>query len=227
MARGGALSGSSALIERTSELAEIDRSLRDAKAGGGHMLLIEGPPGIGKTALLRAAEQRAQRRRMVTLSARGGELEGHFSYGVVRQLFERFLLEADAATRRALFRGAAALAKPALTGTGELDAEPRDDAAFGFVHGLYWLTVNLSQRTPLLIAIDDVQWADAPSLRFLLHLSRRLEGVAASLVVSFESGGPRVCARPRGAPHRRALGANAAARAAQRGGRRGTPRLRP
>ena len=59
------------------------------------------------------------------------------------------------------------------------------DASFAALHGLYWLTVNLAGGRPLLLAIDDLHWADRPSLRFLAYLARRLEGlpvlVAASL----------------------------------------------
>jgi predicted ATPase len=45
------------------------------------------------------------------------------------------------------------------------------------LHGLYWLTVNLAHSTPLALAIDDVQWCDPPSLRWLAYLARRLESV--------------------------------------------------
>ncbi len=80
---------------------------------------------------------------------------------------------------------AAALAAPAL-GPGGPGA---DEDAFSILHGLYWLTSALAQRAPLLIAVDDLQWADQPSLRFVLHLARRLEGLPVLLVVTVR--GPR------------------------------------
>ena len=80
---------------------------------------------------------------------------------------------------------AAALAAPAL-GPGGPGA---DEDAFSILHGLYWLTSALAQRAPLLIAVDDLQWADEPSLRFVLHLARRLEGLPVLLVVTVR--GPR------------------------------------
>ena len=44
------------------------------------------------------------------------------------------------------------------------------------MHGLYWLTVSLApQRAPLLLAVDDLHWADQPSLRFAAYLARRLD----------------------------------------------------
>src|ERR671910_838246 len=57
------------------------------------------------------------------------------------------------------------------------------DASFAALHGLYWLTLNLAGERPLLLAVDNLQWGDRPSLRFLAYLTRRLEGVGALLAV--------------------------------------------
>jgi DNA-binding CsgD family transcriptional regulator len=48
---------------------------------------------------------------------------------------------------------------------------------FAIVHGLYWLAANVALQRPTLLVIDDLHWADSPSLRWLLYLTRRLEGV--------------------------------------------------
>jgi hypothetical protein len=42
-------------------------------------------------------------------------------------------------------------------------------------HGLYWLAASLAEPAPLLIAVDDVQWCDEATVRWLLCLARRLE----------------------------------------------------
>src|SRR5215467_12021351 len=76
------------LLERKDELARIDELLAAARAGRGGVLVITGPAGIGKTVLLTEAMERASRAGMLVLAGRGGELEGGFSFGVVRQLFE-------------------------------------------------------------------------------------------------------------------------------------------
>jgi predicted ATPase len=39
--------------------------------------------------------------------------------------------------------------------------------SLGILHGLYWLAVRLAEEAPLLIVVDDAQWADEPSLRIL------------------------------------------------------------
>ena len=76
------------LLERDSELAAVEGLIADTPSGG-RLLAIEGPPGIGKTALL-AGRFLAQEAGMEVLGARGSEFERPFSYGVVRQLFEPY-----------------------------------------------------------------------------------------------------------------------------------------
>ena len=45
------------------------------------------------------------------------------------------------------------------------------------LHGLYWLLNNLADAAPLVLAVDDLHWADAESLRFLDYLAPRLDGL--------------------------------------------------
>ena len=59
---------------------------------------------------------------------------------------------------------------------------------FTTLHGLYWLTSNLAARAPVVIAVDDVQWCDAGSLRFLGYLARRLEGLPLLVVATWRTG---------------------------------------
>ena len=62
------------------------------------------------------------------------------------------------------------------------------DTVFATLHGLYWLTSNLAARAPVVIAVDDVQWCDAGSLRFLGYLARRLEGLPLLVVTTWRTG---------------------------------------
>src|SRR6266576_1731406 len=95
------------LLERQGELARIDGLLAAARAGRGGLVVITGPAGIGKTVLLTEAAERAGRVGMRVLAGRGGELEGGFSFGVARQLFEPLLAGAAPAEGEALLAGAA------------------------------------------------------------------------------------------------------------------------
>ena len=137
-------------------------------------MIVEGPAGIGKTQLLTEARRRAPEAGLRVLSARGGELEREYAFGVVRQLFEPALASPDA--RERLLAGAAAPAGTLFEPVA-VEASPEADSSFAVLHGLYWLTVNLSAEQPLLLAIDDLHWCDRASLRFLAFLVRRLEGL--------------------------------------------------
>jgi DNA-binding CsgD family transcriptional regulator len=166
------------LLERDAELNEADRLLAQARAGNGAALLVEGPAGIGKSALIRAIRARAQQEGLRVLAARGAELEREFSFGVVRQLFEPVLASAGPAQRATLLADAAGLSEPAIGGLDEGAAvvgSPTVDPSFAVLHGLYWLTVNLAEQSPVLLAVDDAQWADIASLRFLGYLAGRME----------------------------------------------------
>jgi DNA-binding CsgD family transcriptional regulator/tetratricopeptide (TPR) repeat protein len=169
------------LRERVTELEQIERLLDDVLAREGRALLVQGQAGIGKTALLEVARRHAGDRRIAVLTARGGELEGHFPFGVARQLFEPVLLHASPDVRSELLTGAAGLATPVVESAVDPEPAPLGDA-FSVLHGLHWLTVNLSTRCPVLILVDDLHWADAGSLRFLLYLAARLDGLPCAVI---------------------------------------------
>jgi DNA-binding CsgD family transcriptional regulator len=177
------------LFERKAELGRIDALLALAQAGSGDMLLITGPAGIGKSVLLGVARERARLAGMRVLSGSGRELEGGFSFGVARQLFEPLLAGAGEMERDALLAGAAHRALTALEGeTGHPPPAMGSDPPFAVAHGLYWLAVNASGIAPVLLAIDDLQWADQASLRFVLYLAERLSGLPVALALSWRTG---------------------------------------
>jgi DNA-binding CsgD family transcriptional regulator len=168
------------LLERDAELAAMV-DLMSAIADGGRLLAIEGPPGIGKTALLAETKGFGLKAGLQVLSARGSELERSFSYGLVRQLFEPLLVSVTAEERAELLAGAAALSAPLFEPTG-LVGDSEGDWSLASLHGLYWLTANLAARRPLLLVLDDLHWADLPSLRWLTYLLPRMEGLPVLVV---------------------------------------------
>ena len=173
------------LLEREGELAALHAYVDSASSGAGRLIAIEGRAGMGKTRLLAEARAIATKAGVTVLSARAGELEQDFAYGIVRQLFEPVLAAATTDERAELLGGAAALAQPLfddvqLTGVDEDDT----DVSFAMLHGLYWLAANVALRRPAMIAIDDLHWADGSSLRWLAHLQRRLEGLPLLVAVA-------------------------------------------
>ena len=190
--------GDNGLLERGNELEQLERVVEDVCAGRGRMVLVEGPPGIGKTRLLEIARARARERGMVVLSARASELDREFPFGVVRQLFEPLLASADPARREALLRGAAGAAAP-LLGHGSADrqaAATGADPSLAHFHALYWLTANLAEQAPAALAIDDVHWADASSLRFLQFLLPRLDELPVLVALAARPPEPGVDRQP-------------------------------
>jgi DNA-binding NarL/FixJ family response regulator len=173
------------LLEREQELSALDRLLTGAVHGGPRLVLIEGAAGIGKSRLIAELRERASLRGIGVLAASGSDLEREFPFGVVRQLFEPLL--ADAGARERLLGDAAAAAARVFE-VGDLHSSGDVDVSFAALHGLYWLTVNAADERPVLLAVDDLQWCDRPSLRFFAYLARRLEGVGVVLAAAVRTG---------------------------------------
>jgi DNA-binding CsgD family transcriptional regulator len=177
-----------ALLERSDELARIESALADARTGRGRFVVVEGPAGIGKTALLAAVRTAGAESGMRVLRSRATEMETNFAFGVVRQLFEPPLVEASELERADLLQAAAGVAAGLLRlpGAPPVDGPPSSgvDPSFAILHGLYWLCANLAAVGPLCLVVDDAHWADAASLRYLAFLLTRLEELDIALVVA-------------------------------------------
>jgi predicted ATPase len=165
------------LLEREADLASLVALTDAAVAGNGGLVVIEGSAGVGKTSLLTEAKRIANQAGLRVLTARCGELEQDWTFGVVRQLFEPVLAAASDSERVEPLAGAAELAGPLFDVASIGDDAPTGDISFARLHGLYWLAVNVALSCPTAVLIDDLHWCDGPSLRWLLHAVRRLEGL--------------------------------------------------
>ncbi len=145
------------LFGRRDELARLDAALRDARAGTPSVLLITGPAGIGKTSLLRARLLDAEAH---VLLAVADEDEADLEYGVLGQLL----------------RGHAPDGAP----------EPGDDA---FRAGAVLLAAidRLQADAPVVVVVDDAQWADERSLQALAFAARRLRADRVLVVAACRS----------------------------------------
>jgi DNA-binding CsgD family transcriptional regulator len=166
------------LLEREPELAELQAGAEAAAAGRGGAVGIEALAGLGKTHLLREARTVGSAAGLTVLAARATELEREFPFALARQLFDPALRGLTDAEREKIFAGAGA-ARGALGLEGDSDHD-----TFAVLHGLYWVTAALAGETPLLLAVDDVHWADPASLEFLGFLLPRLEELPLLLVMT-------------------------------------------
>ena len=172
------------VLEREEELLTADGALRAAERGAGSVLILDGPAGIGKTSLLAAIAHRAQRRQLVCLWATGGERERDLEWSVVRSLFAGVVDALSDRARAEFERGAARLALRLVEGLASPEA-PADRGAL--LYALHWLVVGLAGEAPLLLCVDDAQWADEASLSWLEYLGARIPEVGIVLAVSHRS----------------------------------------
>ncbi|MEU7835995.1 AAA family ATPase [Nonomuraea sp. NPDC049129] len=202
-------------VGRAMELALVRGELRAAGKGAVRRMVIEGPEGIGKTALLRQALGGEANVRV--LAASGDEAERHLRYGIVRQLADQPWSVLDgtgpastgptatgprgaglrgsglgrAGLREAGLRGiglpgtglrSARLRRSGLAGAATRGAAARDLWSVG--EALCELVGRLQADGPVVVFVDDAQWADRASLRALGYLLRRLRTGRVLVVVS-------------------------------------------
>ncbi len=172
------------LLGRSAEIAAVEETLDAARKGHGNLTLISGPAGIGKSALLAGAEQLAAESGFAVLRAVGSEAERALPFGVVRQLYARLWTDRSSKTDSAHL---GVLLAPGLAGAAV--AIP----TYQVLDALYWLVSDLATEEPLVVAIDDLQWVDGPSLAHLTFLARRLEGLPVAVICAeraHEGSGP-------------------------------------
>jgi DNA-binding CsgD family transcriptional regulator len=174
------------MLQRDAELAELGRRLEDIRDGSGRVVVVEGPAGIGKSSLLAAAARAGDAAGVRVLRAWGGPLEHEAGWGIARQLFAPVYGGPD---WDGLAVGAAALARRALD-PDHVESALAGDAVHAAAHGLTWLAVGLAERAPTLLVVDDLHWADAPSLRWLVRLSYQLGELRLGVLCAVRTGEP-------------------------------------
>lgn len=176
-------STTSSPLERAAELDVIAAAARQSSEGRGQVVIVEGPAGIGKTTMLREAQRLADGCGLLTLRARGTQLEQPIGFGQMRQLLDGFARDVlDGSDRSAAIasavedaRGPLGLSPTALSAP----TDPRDAE-----HALLSLVVEAARAQPLALVVDDAQWCDEPSLRVLARLAARADAMSLLVVVA-------------------------------------------
>ena len=170
-------------VGRERELAEMHGLLEDALGGQGRLLLLTGDPGIGKT---RTAEQLATYARVRGAHVHWGrchEADGAPSYWPWSEAIRSHVRDADpVGLRWQLGSRAAEVAQivPELTELlGDIGAPPSlepEQARFRLFDSVTGFITEISSGRPLVLILDDLHWADEPSLLLLRFLAGRLAG---------------------------------------------------
>jgi tetratricopeptide (TPR) repeat protein len=153
------------------------------ESGSGRVVLVEAEAGLGKTRLLHELRTAAREAGMPVLSARGSAVETTYAFGVARQLLERAAREWTSADP-ALIDTVHRVLDPTV---GTTVSSMGTDGEVARLHGLYWLVADVA-REPTVVMVDDAQWCDLESLRFLGYLQRRLDDLPVLFVVAVRSG---------------------------------------
>jgi tetratricopeptide (TPR) repeat protein len=182
----------SRLVGRDGELRELKSSIELAASGHGQVVLVEGEPGIGKTRLLQEAQVYGRLRGFTVLVGRCYEQETGIPYLPFIEVFQgRFRGMSRADLLDDLGETAPEFVKliPEVRRTlpdvePSPPLEPIQERLRLFSSVAEYLT-NLSHRTPLVLVLEDLHWADAASLALLQHLTRALRGERVLILGSY------------------------------------------
>src|SRR4051812_12084254 len=172
------------MVGRKDERARLKALLDAARGGRSGTLLLQGPPGIGKTALLRDTIEQAED--FLVLKVRGMETESDIPFAGLAELVMPLLPQLDEipSVQAAALRGALALGP----------VQPAD--RFTVPAALLSLLARAAEERPVLVVVDDAQWLDDASLDAFLFAGRRLGQEGVAIVAAVRDEGQRAVAAP-------------------------------
>ncbi|WP_235092508.1 helix-turn-helix transcriptional regulator [Streptomyces sp. A1-5] len=166
------------LVERGSQLRALSSRFRKCAEGTGGISLIKGPVGGGKTALLRMFVEDVGARRGVVLEAVASRREMEVPFGVLDQLFRALPCSAEQRRTRALLNDGASKLSDSPSGVGMEYLRNQANRQL-------WSSLQqLSEKAPVVIAVDDLQYVDLPSLESLLYFAAHLRSARVAIVVT-------------------------------------------
>lgn len=178
------------LVGRQFELAVMEEVLDTVGCGSPWVLTIAGEPGIGKSRLLAELTARAAGRGHLVLSGRGTELERDLPFGVVRDALDDHLASLGSEELGALTSTSGVLQD--LTGvfpslTSRRDGPPLrlQQERYEIYRAVRTLLDALAAERPLVLALDDLHWADPASVELVSHLTRHPPQRGVLLVAAF------------------------------------------
>ena len=164
---------------RTAELGRLERRLEEARGGRGGVAMLVGEPGIGKTRTLEEFAETARAQEAVVLWGRCYEGEAARPYGPFVETLTQYARTAPLEALRADVGGSASPLVRLVPGLRERlpdllgpDALKPDEERTRLIDAVtqFWLAV--AARTPVVLVLDDLHWADAGTVGLLRHVAR-------------------------------------------------------
>ncbi len=186
-----------ALVGRSDELAALTSALESTRQGRGQVVLISGEPGIGKTRLVEDLVSQASAGAVGVACGRADEGDGAPPFWPWVQVIGALVAEGSATIREALAPVAGELAQmvPQVKDLFSEATPPQGldpaEARFRLYEAVSTTLNRLATSGPLVVVLEDLHWADAPSLQLVAHLAPRLEAIPLLLVVTYRDVDPR------------------------------------
>ncbi|MDX6719569.1 MAG: hypothetical protein QOJ63_1823 [Solirubrobacteraceae bacterium] len=183
--------GHGRLVGRQQELRTAGVALAGLSRARGGWLVLSGEPGVGKTRLLAEVLNRCGQAGHLVLSGRGADLERHTPFGVwVDALDDHVAAIGDEPLRRLVGDRMAELAYvlPSVRPTGQQRASALQNERYQAHRAVRLLLERLAARRPVVVALDDLHWADDASLELVAHLLRRPVRGSLLVAVAFREG---------------------------------------
>jgi class 3 adenylate cyclase len=170
-------------VGRENEIDRLRTALEEAFEGRGRLMMLVGEPGIGKTRTAQELGTYARVRGARVLVGRSYEGEGAPAYWPWLQMARAYIHDSDPETVVSdMGAGISDIAQvmadledliPGLRNVSSQSLEP-EQARFRFFDSTTAFLKNAAQREPLVLFLDDLHWADGPTLRMLQFLAREL-----------------------------------------------------
>ncbi len=170
--------GTLAFVGRDAELQTLREHLTRARAGEGAFVLVVGETGVGKTRLVQQLAEEARKAGCLHAAGHAYEVEAGHPYAIIADAFVPVVQGMDAQTLTLITRGtdselaqilpSLARTRPAASTSDDPDTKTR--MLWHFAQFLQ----RLAARKPVVLTLDNLQWADAASLELLHYIARHL-----------------------------------------------------
>jgi class 3 adenylate cyclase len=166
-------------VGRAAELAKLTHHLQEARAGHGGLVLLAGEPGIGKTRLTEELAESASERGALVLAGRCYEGEWAPPYGPFAEATAAYARTAEPEQlRQDLGLGAPPIARLVAAVRERVPDIPDavalqpDEERFRLLDAVSQFLLATAARTPVVLIVDDLHWADKGSIAMLRHVAR-------------------------------------------------------